>query len=376
MSDRDVFGIVCDKIWPVNQTKDKRLEVAVGLSGGVDSAVSAYLLKQQGYEVVGVYLKCWDEGPECQARQDRKDALRVAMKLEIPVKVLDFEKEYRERVIDRFYEAYKKGFTPNPDVWCNSEIKFGLFLDWAKSEGFDKIGTGHYAKKGETDGGYKLLRPKDKSKDQTYFLYQLNQEQLKSALFPLGEKEKSWVREKAGEIDLPVADKKDSQGICFVGDVDVQEFLRRRLEEEKGEVVNSKGERIGVHQGVWFYTIGQRGGWQIDREFQQNYQGEMPVFYVVDKDIESNKLIVGEREELGTTNFKVSDLSWIRELNDELSDDDLKVRIRNLGELVDCSVSVADELAVEVEDELEGVACGQAAVFYLNDECLGGGVIK
>ena len=367
---------VYDKIWPVNQTKDKRLKVAVGLSGGVDSAVSAYLLKKQGYEVTGVYLKCWDEGPECQAREDRKDVLAVAMKLDIPVKVLDFEKEYRGRVIDRFYEAYKRGLTPNPDVWCNSEIKFGLFLDWAKSEGFDKIGTGHYARKEKTDEGYKLLRPEDKGKDQTYFLHQLNQDQLEMTLFPLGEKEKNWVREKAREIDLPVAGKKDSQGICFVGDVDVQEFLRRRLEEERGEVVNTKGERIGVHQGVWFYTIGQRGGWQIDGEFQQNYQGEMPVFYVIDKDVENNKLIVGEREELGTRRFRVGDLSWIRELDDELSDKNLKVRIRNLGELVDCNVDMGEELVVEAEEGLEGVACGQAAVFYLNDECLGGGVIK
>lgn len=221
--------------------KSSKGRVMIGLSGGVDSAVSAYLLKEQGYDVVGVNLVCWDEGPHCRAREDRKDALSVALHLGIPFKVLDFQKEYKERVIDRFYADYAKGLTPNPDIWCNSEIKFGLFMDFVKKEGFDFLATGHYAKKVESDGEFKLMIPKDKHKDQTYFLYQLSQEDLGMILFPLGELEKTKVRKIAKEAGLPVAEKKDSVGICFVGDVDVQAFLRRRLKEESGEVVDVKG---------------------------------------------------------------------------------------------------------------------------------------
>lgn len=361
----------------MNQAKVQEQKVAVGLSGGVDSAVAAYLLRKQGYQVTGVYLRCWDEGPECQARKDRRDALRVAMELGIPFKVLDFEKEYKERVIDRFYEEYKKGLTPNPDVWCNSEIKFGLFMEWAGKQDFDKIGTGHYAWKKKEKGGHGLYRPEDKSKDQTYFLYRLDQKQLERSLFPLGEKSKEWVREKAKEIGLSVADKKDSVGICFVGDVDVQEFLRRRLEEREGIVVNSRGEKIGTHKGIWFYTIGQRGGWQMDSKFQRQYKGELPVFYVVDKKVEENKLVVGERSELERVSFRVGDLSWIRPLEEELKDGRLQVRIRNMGRLVGAKVERKGAgLEVSLKEELWGVAAGQAAVFYLKDECLGGGVIK
>lgn len=371
----------CDKIRGMSQAKSGNQKVVVGLSGGVDSAVSAWLLKKQGYEVEGVYLRCWDEGSGCQARQDRKDALRVALKLGIAFKVLEFESEYKKRVIDRFYEDYRKGLTPNPDVWCNSEIKFGLFLQWAIAQGFAKVATGHYARVAERRGEYRLMQPEDESKDQTYFLYRLGQSELRRVLFPVGGMKKDEVRKLAERVDLPVAGKKDSQGICFVGDVDVQEFLRRRLEEKEGVVVNESGEVVGTHKGVWFYTIGQRGGWDLDSGFQKGFEGELPKLYVLDKDIDENRLVVGRKEELGKDKFRVGELSWIRELGEELGEElgskDLKVRIRNLGELVGAEVEVKGEsLLVDLEEKIKGVAAGQAAVFYLQGECLGGGVIK
>ena len=197
------------------------MKIAVGLSGGVDSAVSALLLKKQGYEVVGVYLHCWNnDSSGCGADEDKKSALKTALEIGIPFKILDFSKEYMSRVIDYFYREYRAGRTPNPDVMCNSEIKFGLFLKWAMENGFDYVATGHYAKK----DGLKLMIPKDKHKDQTYFLWKLGQKELKKVLFPLGDYTKNEVRELAKKARLSVADRKDSQGICFVGKVDVRDF--------------------------------------------------------------------------------------------------------------------------------------------------------
>ncbi len=406
----------------------KKVKVVVGLSGGVDSAVSAYLLKKAGYEVTGVHLVCWDEGPQCKAREDRKDALKVALHLGIPFEVLDFQKEYKERVIEHFYEDYGRGLTPNPDVLCNSEIKFGLFLEWALKNGFDYVATGHYAgvtrfvdlvsKNGHVNDSSESLRPvtrhadsslsagsrarhasvifssqdatslhlvipKDEHKDQTYFLYKLGQKELKHVLFPLGELLKSEVREIAREAKLPVAEKKDSQGICFVGDVDVQEFLRRRLEEKLGEVVDVKGRVIGKHKGVWFYTIGQRGGWEVEGEYQKKFGGELPVMYVVEKDVAKNRLVVGFGAETYKDQFAVRDLNFIGE-KPGFDNDDIQVRIRHTGTLLDARISEREggQLLVELVEPQRGVSAGQSVVFYREGECLpagrqvlGGGVI-
>lgn len=369
--------------------KDKKIKIAVGLSGGVDSAVSAYLLKKAGYEVTGVHLVCWDEGPHCKAREDRQDALKVALALDIPFEVLDFQKEYKKRVIDRFYADYEKGLTPNPDVWCNSEIKFGMFLEWAVKKGFDYVATGHYAKveNGEQNlevDTYRLMVPKDEQKDQTYFLYQLGQAELKRVMFPLGGLLKSEVREMAKEAKLPVANKKDSQGICFVGDVDIQEFLRRRLDEKPGEVVNVEREVVGRHKGVWFYTIGERGGWEVDKKYQKKFFGEIPVFYVIDKEVENNRLVVGFGAQGYRPSFMVGEQSWTGDKPDWVGD--IRVRIRHGGELLRVLVSEPDgKLQVQLESPQRGVSSGQAAVFYRvkgtksdkNEEieCIGGGVI-
>src|SRR3989344_6222647 len=273
-----------------------KIKVAVGLSGGVDSAVTAYLLKKQGYDVIGVFLYCWPPkseiekdglGPDpansyairraewikkngCRADEDKQAALKTALELDISFRVLDFSEEYNSRVVDYFYAEYEAGRTPNPDVLCNSEIKFGLFLDWALENNFDYIATGHYAKIRCHGDTVSLSIPKDKHKEQTYFLWKLTEKELKHVLFPLGDYLKSEVREIALKNNLTVAKRKDSQGICFIGNVEAREFLSRRLKDKPGIVRDTKGNVIGEHSGVWFYTIGQRGGWKINPKLQNS----------------------------------------------------------------------------------------------------------
>lgn len=421
-----------------------RIKVAVGLSGGVDSAVSALLLKKAGFDVVGVHLYCWPPKSEiekdgitreewikkngCRADEDRNFALKTALELSIPFKVLDFSEEYNQKVIKYFYDEYEAGRTPNPDVMCNSEIKFGLFLEWALKNGFDYIATGHYAKNlcdnsyvsatsksengnvvlpaqnatccaaenpsstepsfsalhnlSDLDDGLPhfchLVIPEDKHKDQTYFLWKLTQKELKHVLFPLGELKKDEVRRIAEEARLTVAKRKDSQGICFVGNVEARDFLARRLKEKPGMVVNKEGEVIGSHDGVWFYTIGQRGGWEMTPKAQREYvkSGETPVFYVIDKDAKENKLVVGLASQAMEDQFEVREINKISKTKWDFNN--LKVRIRHGGELVPSRVKDENGVFTVILDKpLRGIASGQSAVFYsLDDECLGGGIIS
>jgi tRNA-specific 2-thiouridylase len=422
-------------------------KVAVGISGGVDSAVAALLLKEQGYDVAAVHLYCWPPKSEiekdgmtreewikkngCRADEDRAFALKTALELEIPFKVLDFSEEYNTKVIKYFYDEYEVGRTPNPDVMCNSEIKFGLFLIWALENGFDYIATGHYAKLiADTDKSsfdhipllatgnpaspaeaghldsrlefssskkpsnsslrsvaqrnddqrnnlYRLEIPKDKHKDQTYFLWKLTQKALSHTLFPLGELEKSEVRKLAEKAKLSVAKRKDSQGICFVGNIEARDFLARRLKKNPGNVVDMKGKEIGKHDGVWFYTIGQRGGWEITPEAQRMFAGNgvTPVFYVVSKDAKKNILVVGEEKEAAGDQFEVESINKISKTKWNL--DDLIVRIRHGGELIGArGMENGNGLMVILDKQIRGIASGQSAVFYSEtSECLGGGVI-
>lgn len=349
--------------------------VALGMSGGVDSSVCAALLKEQGYEVTGVFMECW-RAPGCRAEEDRKDALAVALQLGIPFEVLDFKDAYKNKVVEYFFDQYKAGRTPNPDVMCNKEIKFGMFYDWAMSHGFDAVATGHYAQS-HLDG--KLLLSKDEKKDQTYFLYLLHAEQLRHILFPIGHLEKSEVRTLALHYNLPVAKKPDSQGICFIGEINVHNFLRDRLGENPGEVVNTAGEVIGQHKGLWFYTIGQRHGFTLQgkiRTENDEWKHVVPPFYVIAKHVEKNQLIVGFGEETYQKKFHVNELHWI-DLEPTAYPYACNVRIRHGGKLMKAILEKENQQTYQVllNAATQGVAEGQSAVFYKDEECVGGGII-
>lgn len=368
--------------------------VAVGMSGGVDSSLSATLLKEQGYDVTGVYLECW-KSPGCRAEEDRKDALSVALSLGIPFKVLDFKDRYKEKVVEYFFDEYKKGNTPNPDVMCNKEIKFGLFYEWAMDNGFDFIATGHYAQVGKKDIAKEfgrdgkedmcLLQSTDHWKDQSYFLYLINQDQLEHVLFPIGHLEKKQVRIEAKKRNIVVSDKPDSQGICFIGEINVHAFLKERLGENPGDVVDVEGNIIGAHKGLWFYTIGQRHGFTLKgkiRTGNKEWKHIVPPFYVISKDSEKNQLVVGFGAETYKKTFNVSSIHWINPVAETFFNDkteqSLSVRIRHTGKLFDCSIykENEDSHVVKLGEDVQGIAEGQSAVFYKNGICLGGGIIR
>lgn len=335
--------------------------VVVGLSGGVDSSVAAAILLEHGYEVHGVYLECYNE-PGCRTDQDKADALKVAIKLGIPFKVIDFRKEYKEKVVEYFYREYEAGRTPNPDVVCNREVKFGIFYDYAMKEGYDYVATGHYARIVSVGNKLYLQRPKDQAKDQSYFLWQIPNDYLNHILFPLGKMLKSEVRVKARELGLATASKPDSMGICFIGDVDVSKLLRDRLGEHHGDVVmDFKGSTVivGKHRGLWFYTNGERGGFVLDKLALKKlglHPEKMAPMYVVGKNLKENQLIIGSREETMTKEFKITKCE-IPQLEGKLY-----VRIRNLGELVE--VVSFDGENIVTKEPIFGVAEGQSAVLY------------
>lgn len=348
------------------------------MSGGVDSSLCAHLLKKQGYEVTGIFLECWNT-PGCTINQDHQDALKIALKLDIPFKVLDFKKTYRNKVIDYFFKEYKAGRTPNPDVMCNKEIKFGLFYNWAMENDFDFVATGHYAK---TENG-QLLTPKDLWKDQTYFLYLMSAEQLKHTLFPLANLTKKEVRAEARKQGIHVADKPDSVGICFIGDIDVKKFIKKRLGEKPGEVIDVQGNVIGSHDGIWFYTIGQRHGFTIKPNASiKRSDGttikktNLPPFYVIGKDAKKNQLTVGFEADACESKFLVSKLHLINQ-SDKLPKK-LLVRIRHTGKMLPAKL---DKNKIKLSKSTKGIAAGQSAVFYQKIDhdgfkCLGGGIIN
>ena len=353
--------------------------VVVGMSGGVDSSVTALLLKEQGYDVVGVFMKNWDDTDEngvCTATEDYKDVALVANKIGVPYYSINFEKEYWDKVFSYFLEEYKSGRTPNPDVMCNKEIKFKAFLDYAMSLGADYVATGHYARvRREEDGTTHLLRGVDSNKDQTYFLNQLSQDQLSRVMFPLGEMDKSEVRKIAEEADLATARKKDSTGICFIGEKNFKEFLMNYLPAQPGQMVTEDGDVMGQHDGLMYYTIGQRKGLGIGGNGTSNEP-----WFVIGKNLETNELIVGQgftHPHLYATHLIASQFSFTttQELP-ETFDCTAKFRYRQTDVKVTVDWNKEDNTAVVTFDEpARAITPGQAIVFYDGDVCLGGGLI-
>lgn len=337
--------------------------VYVGMSGGVDSSLAAALLVEQGYEVTGVYMKNWSQdlpGMKCPWADDLADAKRVAVQLGIDFKVFDFEQQYRDLVVQYMIKEYKIGRTPNPDIMCNQEIKFKLFLDASKRDGAEMIATGHYAR---THDG-RLYQAADERKDQTYFLYRVDESALASTLFPLGDLNKSEVREMAKGRNLYTAEKPDSQGICFVGQIGIREFLGQYVTTAPGDIIDQDtGAWVGRHDGAIFYTLGQRHGLDLG--------GGLP-YYVIDKNMEKNIVYVSRNmndEHMWRHELQIGSMHWI---NGSHSDGEYLVRLRHRGELKKCHLS-GDTLRLDEPER--AIAAGQSAVIYHDDECVGGSIV-
>lgn len=343
------------------------MKVYVGMSGGVDSSLTAALLKEQGHDVTGVYMKNWTQdlpGMICPWANDLADAKRVAVQLGIDLKVYDFQNEYRRVVVDYMVEEYKLGRTPNPDIMCNQEVKFRLFLDTALEDGAEMIATGHYAR---AASGI-LLQAKDTNKDQTYFLYRVTGEALEKTLFPLGEYTKPEVREMAKERGLYTAGKKDSQGICFVGQIGVREFLSQYVSSEPGDVIDKQsGKVIGRHAGAIFYTLGQRHGLGLG--------GGLP-YYVTGKDMDKNEVYATRDlndDVLWRKTVQLGSLHWINEAPPR---GQYQVRIRHRAPLVSAQLTMRGaDATLELSDPLRAITAGQSVVIYDGDVCLGGGIV-
>lgn len=351
----------------------QKKRIVVGLSGGVDSSVTAHLLKQQGHEVIGVFMQNWEDDNTdeyCSIKEDALDAMSVADVLGIDMEVVNFATEYKDRVFKYFLEEYAAGRTPNPDVLCNAEIKFKAFLDYAMSLGADCIATGHYARKLEQDQRHYLLKAVDHTKDQSYFLYRLTPAQLEKSIFPLGDLHKTQVRQIAEEIQLPNAKKKDSTGICFIGERPFRAFLQRYLPTQPGKMVTPEGRIVGEHVGLMYYTLGQRKGLGIG--------GEGEPWFVAAKDMDNNRLIVVQGHDhplLLKRKLVASNLSWTLGEMPQAGEYAAKNRYR-MGDAA-CALSAVDSNSVQLHFHSPqwAITPGQSAVLYDGDICLGGGVI-
>ena len=344
-------------------------KVYVGMSGGVDSSVTAALLQEQGFDVTGVYMKNWSQdlpGFICPWKEDYQDAKRVAVKLGIPFRLYDFEKEYRSQVVDYMIDGYKAGLTPNPDIMCNQEVKFKLFLEAALADGADMIATGHYAR---SNNG-QLLAGIDSNKDQSYFLYRIREQALRQTLMPVGEFEKTQVRAIAKRFGLSTAEKKDSQGICFVGKVGIKEFLQQFVKTEPGPIIDQHKNVIGEHDGALFYTIGQRQGLHVG--------GGLP-YYVVGKDMERNEVYVTtdlQDQRLWSSELALTSVHWINSA--PRADTLYHIRTRYRAELITVQALEAlpnSSWRVVLTDEVRALTPGQSAVLYDGERVVGGGIV-
>ena len=365
------------------------MKVLIGLSGGVDSAVAAYLLKQSGYEVTACFMRNWDSlanndylgnpninNSQCPQEADYDDAVKVAKKLGIELLRIDFVKEYWDDVFSYLIKEYEVGRTPNPDIFCNKYIKFDAFLNFAKEKGFDMIAMGHYAKRIDKDGVAYLCKSFDQNKDQTYFLSQISQEQLKYSLFPLGDIDKSEVRKIAHELNLEIADKKDSTGVCFIGERNFKEFLKNYIPAKKGDIVDiDTNRKIGEHEGVMYYTIGQRKGLGIGGIANEEAKG----WFVVKKDVKKNILYVAsgsESERLNSDTCYVTNLNFNCPKPKDGQHIYAKFRYRQKDNGVTIYYVDDDKIKLVYDEPVKAVTPGQAAVLYDGDICLGGGLIE
>lgn len=353
--------------------------ILVGLSGGVDSAVAAALLVEQGHQVTAGYMKNWvnDEGipGDCPWEQDIEDALAVSRSLGIELRVIDLIDSYRERIVDYLIEGYRSGVTPNPDVWCNREMKFGVFLDYALEQGFERVATGHYARhRLLEDGSAVVLRGSDPNKDQSYFLSLMTSRQARHAMFPTGEMLKPQVRETARRFGLPVAEKKDSQGICFLGQVKMSDFLRHYLPDQPGEIVDTEGRVLGEHRGLHLYTLGQRKGHGVASP------REGMAYVVVGKDLAANRLVVGwDQEDSPGLYCRVCTVGTVSSLNEPLealARVEAQPRYRSRAEPAGVSCLGSGRLRLEFDRPQRAVAPGQICAFYDGGRLLGGGVFE
>ncbi|HHY72901.1 MAG TPA: tRNA 2-thiouridine(34) synthase MnmA [Bacillus bacterium] len=357
-----------------NSKTPAEMRVVVGMSGGVDSSVAAYVLKQQGYDVIGIFMKNWDDTDEngvCTATEDFDDVIRVCNQIGIPYYAVNFEKQYWDKVFTYFLDEYKAGRTPNPDVMCNKEIKFKAFLEHALTLGADYLATGHYAQVEYRDGEYKMLRGVDDNKDQTYFLNQLGQDQLSKVMFPLGKLPKSEVRKIAAEAGLATATKKDSTGICFIGERNFKEFLSNYLPAQPGKMTTLDGEVKGTHDGLMYYTIGQRHGLGIG--------GAGEPWFAIGKNLKENILYVGQgfhNEALYSDSLLAVNVSWVSDQK-PMEPFHCTAKFRYRQPDIPVTVEIIDDNIVKVifGEPVRAITPGQSVVFYNGDECLGGATI-
>lgn len=358
-------------------TPGEKKKVYVGLSGGVDSSVSAALLKEAGYDVTGVFITVWQ--PDfivCTASADRIDAMRVCQTLGIPFRDLDLTEVYKKEVVDYMIDEYKKGRTPNPDVMCNKAVKFGAFFEWAMKEGADMVATGHYARVLEKEGRVELHAGVDGTKDQSYFLWTLTEGQLSKTLFPVGDMEKTKVREEAARFNLPTATKKDSQGLCFIGKFDFKEFLSHFISTEPGNVLNGTGEIIGTHQGSLLYTLGERHGFTVTKKTPN----DTPL-YVVKKDLIANTITVSGKHPEEPTSFAMTTahlagVSWTTV--PPQSGESLSARFRYRQSLLPVTVELLEEGKMHIifATPIDFMPIGQSLVLYRGSQLVGGGIIE